>query len=369
MGCRGGRNAHAHPNCRQLRACSLPYRIARSQFAPTGRDFELSLLRRFLRVAYALLAVLAIGVVGYMTIEGWSFLDALYMTVITVSTVGYAEVHGLSTAGRVFTIVLIVGGVGLMLYVLTSIVQYLTEGYLGTLLGRTRMKGKLSKLKGHVILCGYGRVGREVASAFSDEKVDFVIIEQTQEGHVKATFDGYLCLQGDATTDSVLQGAGIDRARALVAAVGSDADNIYITLSARGLNPHLAIVARASSEESESKLKRAGADRIIFPLRVGGQRMAMSALHPLVVDFIDTTLRVHGRELVLEEVTVGPRSPLAGATMAEGQAQAVGTAILAVKKKDGTVVTNPDRDTLVETGDELVVIGSRDQLRLLEGPP
>ena len=328
----------------------------------------MSLLRRFLRVAYALLVVLVIGVVGYMAIEGWSFLDALYMTVITVSTVGYAEVHSLSTAGRIFSIVLIIGGVGVMLYALTSIVQYLTEGYLGTLLGRSRMKGKLSKLKGHVILCGYGRVGREVASAFSNEKTDYVVIEQNPEAHAKAAFDGCLCLQGDATMDSVLEEAGIHSARALVAAVGSDADNIYITLSARGMNPHLAIVARASSEESESKLRRAGADRIIFPLRVGGQRMAMSALHPLVVDCIDTTLRVHGRELVLEEVTVGPRSPLAGTTIAHGQAQAVGTAILAVKKKHGDVLTNPPNDTLVETGDQLVVIGSREHLRLLEGP-
>jgi voltage-gated potassium channel len=329
----------------------------------------LSLLRRFLPVAYAVLVVLVIGVIGYMAIEGWSFLDALYMTVITVSTVGYSEVHGLSTAGRVFTIVLIIGGVSVMLYALTSIVQYLTEGYLGTLLGRSRMKGKLSRLKGHVILCGYGRVGQEVASAFSDEKTDFVVIEQSQEAHAKAAFDGCLCLLGDATMDSVLEEAGIHSARALVAAVGSDADNIYITLSARGMNPHLAIVARAGSEESESKLRRAGADRIIFPLRVGGRRMAMSALHPLVVDFIDTTLTAHGRELVLEEVTVGPRSPLAGATIAQGQAQAVGTAILAVKKKHGDVLTNPPPDTLVETGDQLVVIGSREHLRLLEGPP
>jgi len=329
----------------------------------------LSLLRRFLPVAYAVLVVLVVGVVGYMAIEGWSFLDALYMTVITVSTVGYFEVHSLSTAGRVFTVVLIIGGVGVMLYALTSIVQYLTEGYLGTLLGRSRMKGKLSKLKGHVILCGYGRVGQEVASAFSDEKTEFVVIEQSQEAHAKAAFDGCLCLQGDATMDSVLEEAGIHSARALVAAVGTDADNIYITLSARGMNPHLAIVARASTEESESKLRRAGADRIIFPLRVGGQRMAMSALHPLVVDFIDTTLRVHGRELVLEEVTVGPTSPLAGVSIGQGQPHTVGTAILAVKKKDGDVLTNPPPDTLVETGDQLVVIGSREHLHLLEGPP
>ena len=327
----------------------------------------MSLLRRFLQIVYALILVVIIGVIGYMIIEGWSFLDALYMTIITITTVGYGEAHSLSTAGTVFTIVLIIGGVGVMLYTLTTIVQYIAEGYISNILGRSRMKGKLSKLKGHVILCGYGRVGQEIAHAFEREGTSFIIVEPDQEACAKATQDGYLYLQGDATSDEVLTEAGIQRARALVAAVRSDADNIYITLSARGMNPHLVIVARATTEESESKLRRAGADRIVFPLRVGGRRMAMSALHPLVVDFIDTTMHTHDRELVLEDLKVGPTSPIAGMTIGEGQRYSIGTAILTVKKKDGSILTNPPQETILEIGDELVVIGTREQLRSLEG--
>ena len=329
--------------------------------------FAMSLLRRFLHVAYALILVVIIGVIGYMVIEGWSFLDALYMTVITITTVGYGEVHGLSTAGRIFSIVLIIGGVGVIFYTLTIIVQYLAEGYISNILGRSRMKGKLSKLKGHVILCGYGRVGQEVARALEAEGTQFIIVEQDQGVMAKAADDGYLYLEGDATHDEVLSEAGIDKAHALVAAVGGDADNIYITLSARGMNPDLVIVARANTEESESKLRRAGADRIVYPLRVGGRRMAKSALHPLVVDFIDTTMHIHGRELFLEDLKVDSTSPLSGMTIAEGQRHSSGTAILAVRKKDGVILTNPPPETILELEDELVIIGTREQLRTLEG--
>ena len=327
----------------------------------------MSLLRRLLQVVYVLILVIIVGVIGYMFLEDWSFIDALYMTIITISTVGYGEVHGLSTGGRLFSIFLIVGGVGVMFYTVTAIVQYLAEGYLSGVFGRNRMKGKLSKLSGHIILCGYGRVGQEVAHAFKREGAGFIVIEQGPEAFAKAAYDGYLCLQGDATKDDVLDQAGINRAKALVAAVGGDADNIYITLSARGMNPRLLIVARATDAETESKLKRAGADRIIFPLRVGGRRMAVSATRPLVVDFIDTTMQIHDRELVLEDVKVGADSPLAGATIDEGQRHLRGAAILAVREGAGSILTNPSPETRLEPGDELVVIGTREQLRLLEG--
>lgn len=327
----------------------------------------MSLVRRLLQVVYVLIFVIIVGVIGYMLLEDWPFFDALYMTIITISTVGYGEVHGLSTGGRLFSILLIIGGVGVMFYTATAIVQYLAEGYLSGLFGRNRMKGKLSKLSGHIILCGYGRVGQEVARAFEREGAAFVVVEHGPEVFAKAAYDGYLCLQGDATKDDVLDQAGIKRAKGLVAAVGGDADNIYITLSARGMNPGLLIVARATDEESESKLKRAGADRIVFPLRVGGRRMAMSATHPLVVDFVDTTMQVHDRELVLEDVRIGPNSPLAGVTIGEGQRHLAGAAILAARQGEGAVLTSPSQETLLEAGDELVIIGTREQLRLLEG--
>jgi len=323
--------------------------------------------QQFLRIISLLLLVIIVGVIGYMTIEQWSFLDALYMTVITISTVGYAEVHELSVAGRIFSILLIVGGVGVMLYTLTVLVQYFIEGRFRSILGRRRMKEKIAKLKGHLILCGYGRVGQEVARVFESEGTSFVVIDLDQEAINKATDDGYLCLTGNATSDEVLNEAGIQRARGLVAALGGDADNLYITLSAKGMRPDLFVVARASAEASEAKLKRAGADRTILPYRIGGRRMAMLALRPLVVDFVDTTMFSQGREFVLENIVVGPGSPMVGVTVKEGLECCGAIAILAVKKKDGRLLTNPSNDTQLELGDELVVIGTREQLRVVEG--
>ncbi len=265
--------------------------------------------QRFLWVIYSFCFIVAIGVFGYMIIEGWSFLDALYMTIITLSTVGYEEVHSLSTAGKVFSILLIIGGVGVMLYTLTAIVQYLIEGRFANIFGRRRMKEKISKLKKHVILCGYGQVGQEVARVFNDEGIPFVIIELDQEAIDKAVNADYLYLQGNATSDELLKEAGIQKARALVSALGSDADNLYVTLSAREMRPDLFIVARAAVEESEPKLKRAGADRTMSPYRIGGRRLAMLTLRPLVVDFVDTTMHSQGRELVLENIKVLSGSP------------------------------------------------------------
>lgn len=320
-----------------------------------------------LRVLYAFLAVIAIGVIGYMSIEGWSFLDALFMTIITLSTVGYNEVHDLSTAGKAFSIVLIIGGVGVTLYALTTIVQYFTATSFANILWRRRMKDQISKLKRHYILCGYGRVGQEVARVFKSENIPFVIIDTNPEAITKASSDGYLYLQGSATSDEVLDAAGIKQARGLIATLGSDADNLYITLSAKEMNPGLFVVARANSEESESKLRRAGADRIILPETIGGRRMAMIALRPLVVDFVDTTLGSRDGELVLENVKVLPGSAVEGLTLKEGLSCCGGATILAVKKRDGRLLANPRSDTRLELEDDLIVIGTRDQLRTLEG--
>ena len=327
----------------------------------------MSTRRRFIIIVSALVIIVSIGVIGYEIIEGWSFIDALYMTVITLSTVGYGEVHHLSTAGRIFSIVLIISGVGAMLYTLTTIVQYILEGGFGDILGRRRMKEKIANLKRHVILCGYGKVGHEVARVFESEGTPFIIVEMDQETVSKAVENGYLCIQGNATSDDVLKEAGIERARALVAALGSDADNLYITLSAKEIRPDLFIVARASTEESEPKLLRAGADRIMSPYRIGGRHMAMLTLRPLVVDFVDTTMLSRGRELVLENIKVSSGSPVEGKTVKEGSQCCGGAAILAVRKKDGRLLTNPTQDTLLDLEDELVIIGTRNQLRTLEG--
>ncbi len=327
----------------------------------------MSPLRRFLQIIYAVIIVVAIGVIGYKLIEGWTLLDSLYMTVITLATVGYREVHPLSTGGMVFTIVLIVIGVGTIFYALTTVVQYIIEGNLANILGRRRMKEKIAKLKGHIIVCGYGRVGREVARVFQEERIPFVVIDHNSEAIAKAAVDGYLHLVGNATNDDILKEAGILQARGLVAATGSDADNVFITLSARELRPDLFITARAGAPESEAKLKRAGADRTIYPHVLGGRRLAMLALRPLVVDFVDTALGSRGQELVLENIGVGPGSPVAGKTVREGRSCCSGAVILAVKKKGGALLTSFSDDTQLELGDELVVVGNREQLRSLEG--
>jgi len=322
---------------------------------------------RLLTIVYALAIVVSAGVIGYMTIEGWSFLDALYMTVITLSTVGYQEVRALSEAGRVFSVVLIVFGVGAMLYTLTTLVQYFLEGSIASIWGRRRMKDRISKLRDHVVLCGYGLVGREVAQVFKSEGVSFVVVERDPQALEAAADNDYLCVEGNATTDEVLEEAGVRRARALVTALGSDADNVYVTLSAREMRPDLFIAARASVAESEPKLRRAGADRTMSPYRIGGRRLAMLTLRPVVVDFVDTTLPSRGGELVLENVKISPGSPVCGKTIEQGQQFSGKATILAVKKQDGRLLANPAADTMLEVDDELVVTGRREQLGVLEG--
>ncbi|HUV75970.1 MAG TPA: potassium channel protein [Dehalococcoidales bacterium] len=322
--------------------------------------------RRVLWGICALIAIVAFGVIGYMVIEGWAFLDALYMTVITITTVGYTEVHPLTSGGRIFSIFLIVGGVGGALYIITGIVRYVVEGNIGTIWERRRMKNKIANLKGHFILCGLGRVGEEIARTFEAEKVPFVIIENRPECLARLEQTDYIYLQGDATRDEVLKNAGIERARGLVAAVGSDTDNTYITLSARGLCPKLFIEARAVNKEAVKKLERAGANRIILPQAIGGRRMAMLALRPAVIDFIDTVIYSHGREMQLENVDIGEKSRLAGLTIKAARVK-TGITILAVrKKKDDTLITNPSEEEIIEEGDQIIVIGTMNQLTSLE---
>ena len=321
---------------------------------------------RFLWIAMAILAIIVIGTIGYLIIEHWSFIDSIYMTITTLSTVGFQEVHKLSTAGRIFTMVLILVGTGTMLYAATAVVQYLLEGNLGNIIGRRRMKTEIAKLKGHTILCGYGKVGKEVAHVFKDEKTPFVVIEQDEKACNRATTDGFLCVNMNAANDEGLKEAGIMSAKALVAALGSDADNLYVTLSAKSLRPDIFVVARIDNDESEGKLKRAGADRTMSPYGIGGRRLAMMTLKPLVVDFIDTTMDRQGHEFTLENVKVMEGSTMEGISVKEGVRRINGGHILAIKKKSGHLITNPSHETLLDAGDELVLMGTRDQLNGIE---
>ena len=321
--------------------------------------------RRFLWGIAALTAIVSAGVVGYMLIEGWSFIDSVFMTVTTITTVGYDEVHPLSEAGRVFSIFLIVGGVGGALYSLSAIVAFVVEGEFGTRLGRRQMKNRIAKLKNHFIICGYGRVGQEIGRFFAEEGVPFVAVDNDQESTAIADKENHLYLLADATNDEALKEAGIEHARGLVVAVSSDPDSTYITLSARQLRPDLFIEARASSDEAETKLKKAGANRIISPHRIGARRMAMIALRPAVVDFIDTVTYRRGRELQMENIAVNDGSSLAGQSVAEISRRTKAT-LLAISKKSGRLLPNPQAEEIIEAGDILVAMGTRQQLMALE---
>ncbi|MHC1635805.1 MAG: potassium channel family protein [Candidatus Methanospirareceae archaeon] len=329
---------------------------------------RMGLQRRFLWGFAALFALTFAGTLGYTLIEGWTVSDALYMTVITLSTVGYKEVHPLSTEGRIFSIALIVSGIGIMFYTLTTIAEYFIEGGMEGVFWRQRMKNKISRLRNHFIICGYGRMGQEVAHIFTQNNIPFVIIDSDEYAIMQAKEDGYLCIMGNASNDDILREAGINYARGLIATTGNDADNIFIVLSARVLNPNLFIVARACTEDAEEKLKHAGADRVIFPLRLGGRRMAMLALRPLVVDFIDTMLHRRGDELglELEDIQITQNSPLVKKTVKEVEKYTGGAIILAIRKEDGRFIAKPDDDTMVESGDILVIMGTRDQLKTIE---
>jgi voltage-gated potassium channel len=325
----------------------------------------MNLQNRLIRVAAILVAIVAGGIIGYMVIEGWSFLDALYMTITTITTVGYDEVHPLSDTGRIFSIFLIMGGVGGALYTLTTVVGYFVEGQFGSTLGRRQMKNRIARLKDHFIICGYGRVGQEVARAFTGDGMPFVVIDSSQERIAQAEKDGYPYLLANATEDEVLKEAGIEKARGLVSAVGGDVDNTYITLSARGLRPDLFIAVRASDREAEVKLTRAGANRIVSPYSIGARRLAMLALRPAVVDFIDTVSYGSGRELKLENIAVSDNSPLAGTTV-EATRQRTMVNILAISDKKGKLLANPAGRDTIEAGGRLIVIGTREQLCALE---
>jgi len=231
-------------------------------------------LRRIERALLALGVITVAGVLGYMVFEGWSFIDALYMTVITLTTVGYREVRTLDTTGQLWTMLLLVTGVGTLFYAAVSSVELVVEGTIRGYFGRRRMQTAIGKLSDHYILCGYGRVGRQVAAEFARDGVPFVVVDQDPEIVEECVAEGYLALLGEASDDGMLKEAGVRRAKGLVAAVDSDADNVFVVLSARKLNPRLNIVARASSDESAAKLEMAGADRTLSPYAVGGRRLA-----------------------------------------------------------------------------------------------
>ncbi|HWS81276.1 MAG TPA: potassium channel protein [Rubrobacter sp.] len=333
------------------------------------RSYEPQLaLRRVESAVLALVIITVVGILGYMVLEGWSFTDSLYMTVITLTTVGYKEVRVLDTSGQLWTMLLLITGVGTLFYAAVSSVELVVEGTVRGYVGRRRVKAAIGRLNGHYILCGYGRVGKQVAREFVADDVPFVVVEQDQDILEECLAEGNLALLGEASDDEVLEEAGILRAGGLVAAVDSDADNVFVVLSARKLNPKLHIVARASSEELADKLEIAGADRTLSPYAVGGRRLASLATQPLVVDFLDVVTRGEkGIEFHLEEYFVPEDSTIAGHTIGELEiGERTGAIVLAISTTEGTFDTTPSADVRLRAGDTLIVLGSRGQTERLE---
>jgi voltage-gated potassium channel len=307
--------------------------------------------------------VLVYGVTGYMTVQQWSFVDALYMTLMTLSTVGFEEVHPLSTAGELFTISLFILGVALVLVTLSLAARAIAEGALGERSRRRRMERRVGSMRDHFIICSYGRVGRAVAREFEAEGVDFVVIESNEGLEEQMIQDGVTYLDADATFENALQAAGIERARGLVCALDSDANNVYIALAARSLNAGIFIVGRASDPTAGERLYRAGADRVISPYVSSGRHMAAMALRPRVVDYLEVSPR-DAPNLRLEELQVEEGSELEGRKLQDACGD---TTCLAVRKPSREIVTNPPADYVLDGGDLLVLLGEREALRPVEG--
>ncbi|GAB4535262.1 MAG: potassium channel protein [Thermodesulfovibrionia bacterium] len=326
----------------------------------------MTLRDRILTPIIAIIGVIIFGTIGYVIIEGWGIFDSLYMTIITLTTVGYQEVHALSRIGRVFTTLLILSGVGVMLYALSVGARVILEGEIRDILGRKRLGKAIEHIKNHYIICGYGRMGKIVFKEMREGKVPVVIIEKSPD--IVSSMDrDILVIQGDATQDGVLKEAGIERAKGLISVLSSDSDNLYVVLSARGLNPNLRIVARASEEGSEKKLLRAGADEVVSPYHIGGLRIAHTVLKPAVVDFLEFATRSGNIELQIEEIKVKEDSSIIGQSLDEcGIRRDLGIIIVAIKRETGEMEFNPTSTSLIRRGDTLIAMGEPRQLKALE---
>ncbi|WP_089128551.1 potassium channel family protein [Tolypothrix sp. NIES-4075] len=315
----------------------------------------------------ALGGIFIIGTLWYSLVEKWSWEDAAYMTVITLATVGYGETHPLGNRGRLFTIALILMGVITIGFIVNRFTEALIQGYFQEGIRLRQQRRLMESLSEHYILCGFSRTGRQIAKEFRAEGVPFVIIDSEIESVRKAQAEGFTLYQGDATLDETLYKVGIERAICIVAALPSDAENLYTVLSAKTLNPNIRAIARASTEEAVQKLQRGGADAVISPYITGGKRMAAAALRPQVMDFVDGILTGADRQLYMEEVLLDPAiCPYLGETLQKARLRSqTGALILAIRRTDGTLIGGPTGDTILLPGDLLICMGTAEQLRSL----
>jgi voltage-gated potassium channel len=310
----------------------------------------------------------AAGTAGYVLVEGWSVWDAFYMTVITVTTVGYREVHPLTRAGEALTVVLLFGGVGTFFYVLSLFVAGVVQAGFAARWESNRRDRMLDELRDHFIVCGYGKMGRIIVDEFRRQDVPFVVVDRDPELAHELIAAGSLAVAGDAGAEEVLRRIGIDRSRGLISAVGSDAENVYIILSARLTRPDLFIIGRAENGDAIAKLRRAGADRVFSPYQAGAHQMAQAALRPAVVDFVQLATSSERLELGIEQIRLTAASPLCGQSLAAANVrQRFGVVVVGIQRAGGKMEFNPAPETQMAAGDDLIVMGRPDTLKQLEG--
>jgi voltage-gated potassium channel len=314
-----------------------------------------------------LILVILLGVSGYMTIEKWNFLDALYMSVTTLTTVGYGEVHQLSNLGRIFTMLFIIIGVVYFLYIAGVVVQFMVEGQIRSILGRRSLDKKIDRLKNHYIVCGYGRIGKTLCTMLKKKAVDLVVIEKDKDLIPVMVEDKMLYLSGDAGDETNLIKAGIRYAKGLIAVLATDTDNVFLILTARQLNPDLYIMANASRNESKPKLLAAGANRVELPYDMGAVSMAQRIIRPTVTNFLDLAFAQKRKDIQMEEIPVSPSSRLVNVMLKDsGIRQQFNLIIIAVKKSDDSMLFNPSFEAVIESGDTVIAVGQEENLKNLE---
>lgn len=328
------------------------------------------IIKKLWLVIGTIVFTIIVGTLGYILIEAYEPLDAFYMTVITIATVGFREVKDLSSSGKIFTSLLILFGVSTVAYGYSVITSIIIEGELKQVWVLKRRKKMIERLKDHYIICGFGRMGAYICKRLNEQNLPFVVIEKDPSMEIRIESEGYLYLIDDSTREDTLISAGIMKAKGLVSVVSSDADNVFIVLTARQLNPDIYIISRSAEDSSEQKMLKAGANKVISPYTIGGERMALAILKPSVVDFIEVTTggtNEKGAPLKMEEILVSENSSLCGKTILESKIrETTETIIIAVKKHDGRMEFNPKSKYKIEAGDIFIALGNKDHLSKLE---
>ena len=345
----------------------IPFHLAqfKSKFHP---NFSIDILKRFFIAFFMLLLLIAIGTMGYRIIMGWPPLDSLYMTVITIATVGFHEVGELSPAGRIFTIILIFGGLGIGGYALGTIASFITEGQLLNILKGSRMAWEITNLKNHTIVCGYGKIGKEVCERLAAVGEQFIVIDTEADKIDEAIGHDYLAAIGDASDDEVLLKVGVKSAKSLISAISDDSANVYLVLTARTLNEKLQIIARGTDEVSRKKLQRVGANKVVSPYEIGARRMAAYVLKPEIVDFLEAFTPGGSYGLQLERVILSKNSAFVGKKLKDSNIRELtnGALVVGISKDSETMDINPSGDTILEAGNVLLAIGNNNQLKALQ---